>query len=49
MLEQLQSVPPWLVVVAALIICVVAIAAVGVLGRGLQSLQTIVHRSLSNA
>lgn len=49
MLEHLQSVPPWFVVVAALMISVVIIGAVGVLRRSLDARQTLLHGPLSGA
>ena len=49
MLEQLQSVPPWLVVVVALAVFVVAIGAVGMIGRGLHAVQTLLQGPLSRA
>ena len=37
MLEQLHSIPPWLVMVAALAAWVVALAALPLVGRALQA------------
>ncbi|NBC34710.1 MAG: hypothetical protein GVY13_18720 [Alphaproteobacteria bacterium] len=49
MLEQLQSVPPWLVMVAALAAWIVALAALPLIGRAVNAVTALLNGPLSRA